>query len=372
MSVGQVQEEAATIPFPKVKRYRVWGDFLPHTKDPVGELRKDAGGDVVVQATTTEKALLAYYRRLDRATDQTQWKAVVLPPGEQLCQVWEAEFIVENDMRETIELKLLRSEPVDLPELTGEPDAKEIDASETAEESSVASEPAVAAPTPPPPVDPIPDRPPLVLPPAKVEPSGDAMREFFERVSALRLAERMAEQDVALASNRLKAAKANHLTASEALGRLLDEGPERLPLLDRKPPQAAPAKAPEAAEDASSNTGPTVVVWDEKNQVFDLAPRPAGPPDESWRDVPVHELAIPKAVADRLAEHDCGTLGALEELRGGKGLRSIKGIGQAKADAIEEAVLAWLSKNRDGAALKAVSLAACTIDATEDDDGDTD
>ena len=41
------------------------------------------------------------------------------------------------------------------------------------------------------------------------------------------------------------------------------------------------------------------------------------------------------------------TIGELEDLRGGAGLTSIGGIGQATADKIEEQVLEWLSENRD-------------------------
>lgn len=66
-----------------------------------------------------------------------------------------------------------------------------------------------------------------------------------------------------------------------------------------------------------------------------------------WRHAPLGELKLSSALHDKLVEHGIQTVGELEDLRGGRGLRSLKGVGQGKADRIEEAVIRWLSENRD-------------------------
>jgi hypothetical protein len=72
----------------------------------------------------------------------------------------------------------------------------------------------------------------------------------------------------------------------------------------------------------------------------------SGDPD-AWRSTPVSALLLPASTMAKFIEGGYTTIGQLEDLRAGAGLRSIKGIGQKKADAIEDAILNWLSKHRD-------------------------
>lgn len=83
----------------------------------------------------------------------------------------------------------------------------------------------------------------------------------------------------------------------------------------------------------------------------------AAVPDDAWRSVSIDQLGLPAKLCDKLRENDIATIGQLEDLRGragiaGAGLRSIKGIGKAKVDAIEDAVISWLSRGPHAAALQ--------------------
>jgi hypothetical protein len=67
-----------------------------------------------------------------------------------------------------------------------------------------------------------------------------------------------------------------------------------------------------------------------------------------WRDQLIAgELGLTAKVLEKLEEAGVTTIGELEDLRGGAGLRSIGGIGVATADKIEAQVLEWLTENRD-------------------------
>ena len=72
---------------------------------------------------------------------------------------------------------------------------------------------------------------------------------------------------------------------------------------------------------------------------------------DKWRQCGIDRLCLAASINAKLAEADVLTIGDLEDLRAGKGLRSIAGIGQATVDKIENAVIDWLSENRDAAAL---------------------
>ena len=68
----------------------------------------------------------------------------------------------------------------------------------------------------------------------------------------------------------------------------------------------------------------------------------------AWRDALVAEsLGLTTKQIERLADAGVTTIGELEDLRGGDGLTSVEGIGQATADKIEAQVLEWLDENRD-------------------------
>jgi len=84
------------------------------------------------------------------------------------------------------------------------------------------------------------------------------------------------------------------------------------------------------------------------------APKPTEPAvDDAWRKVGIDKLELKSNHQSKLAEADVLNLGDLEDLRAGKGILSIKGLGQAAVDDIEDKLLNWLSQNRDKAALDA-------------------
>lgn len=88
-------------------------------------------------------------------------------------------------------------------------------------------------------------------------------------------------------------------------------------------------------------------------------------PARDWRGASIDELGLPAKLAEKLVENSITTIGELEDLRAAPGLTSIKGVGQGKADVIEEAVLAWLSKNRDAGAFAAATTTTEIVDAAD-------
>lgn len=86
---------------------------------------------------------------------------------------------------------------------------------------------------------------------------------------------------------------------------------------------------------------------------------------DAWRFASIAELELPGKLAQKL-EDDAGvrTIGQLEDLRGGAGLNSIKGIGPGKITIIEDAVINWLSVQRDA---KALSVASASVSVNGDD-----
>lgn len=82
---------------------------------------------------------------------------------------------------------------------------------------------------------------------------------------------------------------------------------------------------------------------------------PAGGYHSDWQAVDIAALNLPKSLTTKLREAGHDTIGKLEALRGTfEGLLSIAGVGRTKADAIEEALLGWLTKNRDSSAINEV------------------
>jgi len=133
---------------------------------------------------------------------------------------------------------------------------------------------------------------------------------------------------------------------SAILRRMNSRGPERLPLFDGPPKptaEAAPstptAAAPEAIPEAAA---------------------------DAWRAAPLREslhkpgkTALNKSL-DVLTKKGIDTIGKLEDLRAsGNGYRkwqdAAKGIGDEGAEAVTDAVLAWLTKHRDAAVFAAAA-----------------
>lgn len=84
----------------------------------------------------------------------------------------------------------------------------------------------------------------------------------------------------------------------------------------------------------------------------DAAPAetPADPVAEAWRDATLEDLGITGKVAELLAENDppLTTQGAIGDYTIGHKLTDIRGIGQAKATQIEDALVAHWAEHDDG------------------------
>lgn len=165
----------------------------------------------------------------------------------------------------------------------------------------------------------------------------------------------------------LKRAKTREKSALEDLSDILDAGPNyyrpmrtsavttgsttptttapAFPSHDPLPPPDAEHNptSPQAGEPQANAPTTTAVTVEQRD----------------WQSADIDELGLPPKLAERLREAGCPTIGKLEALRGSfDGLMSISGIGRGKADQIEEALLGWLSKNRDASTLSAAREAA--------------
>lgn len=149
---------------------------------------------------------------------------------------------------------------------------------------------------------------------------------------------------IATLKRQLKFAKAELDEATETLEGIRQRG-------DRKY-EAVNAPAVEAQAVTAPTDQPSATPAD----------APAADPID-WRTAPLSALGLKDATAKRLLEHDITTLGQLEDLRAkgnvkGFGLRSIKGIGDAKVTEIEDAVIAWFTKNPQAEKVEAVAANA--------------
>lgn len=184
-----------------------------------------------------------------------------------------------------------------------------------------------------------------------------------------------ASAECAGAEVSLKEAKAAKKDAWVVLEALRNRGPRYLPLID-----AAEAAKQQSGDTAATTTAPAFPSHDplpppvaesshlpqagEPEANSEAAEAAAAPPARDWQTVSIDELGLPPKLAERIREAGCPTIGKLESLRGSfEGLKSIAGIGQAKADQIEEAVLGWLSRNRDASTLSAAKEAAVAGEA---------
>ena len=69
-------------------------------------------------------------------------------------------------------------------------------------------------------------------------------------------------------------------------------------------------------------------------------------PEEAWKQVPILDvLQLTDKQAEKLQEAGIKTVGDFELLRAGEGITSLKGVGQATADAWEDHMLDWLAQN---------------------------
>lgn len=142
-----------------------------------------------------------------------------------------------------------------------------------------------------------------------------------------------------------KLAKSLEDDALQSLMKLLANKPEEPKLAD-----VLAASAREAATDSSSPGSSAPSPTPTADQPASSEPSP--PANDSWRIVPITKLDLPEKLIERLQEDGLTTMGRLEDRRGeiseGKA-KWPKGIGAAKITKIEDAVIDWLTKNRDQA-----------------------
>jgi len=166
-----------------------------------------------------------------------------------------------------------------------------------------------------------------------------------------------ASADCAAAEIELKEAKAAKKEAWTVLEAIRNRGPRYIvPLPSTTTAPAIPSHATTLSPpDAESSHLP------QAGEPQANAPAAVSP---DWQSVDISALGLPPSLEEKLRENGCPTIGKLEALRGSfDGLKSIRGIGKAKIDTIEDAVLAWLSKNRDSAALTAAKESAIAGEA---------
>lgn len=167
----------------------------------------------------------------------------------------------------------------------------------------------------------------VVVAPPDAEPDDDA---YFHSLTDLESECEAAESKWANAKERAKDAKKLYESAVLKLRKAVRDGNKPMPLFDAPKEPEKPAVIPTGADAAAD--------------------------PNSWRNCTISELNLPGTLDEKLAENGIETIGQLEDKRAAwGGLKSIKGIGQAKVDVIESAVIDWLTLNRDSAALAAAA-----------------
>ncbi len=164
---------------------------------------------------------------------------------------------------------------------------------------------------------------------------------------------------------------AKHKARAKALGKELDDTIEQYEEHVSNEPShiAASIKASTDKFVQSTTSETTPIDHNEPGEVCGqvaTAPTSTTPDDNAWRQVPVSALnfdnikGMGKKKIEALMER-CPTMGDFEDLRAknafGDGLTTIKGIGQALANELENAMMDWLTKNRDA---KVLNFAAAT------------
>lgn len=167
----------------------------------------------------------------------------------------------------------------------------------------------------------------------------------------------------------LKSAKEEEKSALKLVMKIAERGPENHPLFDHEPTSST-ANGPglkdgeialvgvEHVDDGAANIQVDPVAAAE---VLALQAAPAVDPD-AWRSVSIDELNLKPALASKLKDDGgISTIGQLEDLRAeisqGKA-KYPKGIGEAKITAIDDAVVTWLTKNRDAGLFQQVNQVA--------------
>jgi len=141
-----------------------------------------------------------------------------------------------------------------------------------------------------------------------------------------------------------------------------DQWQTEFPLLDKPPAAAAEGSADPAGVVSPCSTAAGA-------EPVSTPPVPADFYPDAWRNASIDELDLPEKLKYKLIEDGRDTIGRLEDLRAeisqGRA-KWPKGIGAAKITAIEDAVITWLTSNRDSQAFGEATQPAVPSDtATE-------
>lgn len=146
--------------------------------------------------------------------------------------------------------------------------------------------------------------------------------ELLGRIRKQESAVALAECEVEDRKESLKAAKERLEEEVTALRRLIRQRDERLPLFDQN------------LEESNAVQGDSVIV-DVRHE-----PHPDDTHDpDAWRAVEISALDLPDSLVEKLYESEISTIGDLADYQTrGNQLTDLKGIGQAKADKIADAL----------------------------------
>lgn len=181
--------------------------------------------------------------------------------------------------------------------------------------------------------------------------------DWREKVQAAQLELKNAEDELLSLKEEAKVAKKAAEVALDRLKRIIDRGPEQLPLFDKEKTEEekeAHAKAQSREEDAEEEEmveapAAAEAACDEPadSSAADCRLSAADSSPDAWRSVTVEALGLPQGICDCLREGGLPTLGELADYTAsGATLTLVKGIGPGKAGKIEEACEAYWAANQ--------------------------
>jgi hypothetical protein len=161
----------------------------------------------------------------------------------------------------------------------------------------------------------------------------ESIREAQERLTMIAIEHRRATENA-------KSLKKQMESALESVETIIARGPEKpMPLFEQHDDEQVSRSFGIAPKSAMVPVGEN-----------DKESKQAANESDAWKSRPIEELELGNSLTERLIENGIGTIGRLENLRAeiAQGREKWpKGIGEAKITKIEDAVIDWLTKNRD-------------------------
>jgi hypothetical protein len=176
----------------------------------------------------------------------------------------------------------------------------------------------------------------------KVETPSEAHdRQLFEIQAELA----DAAVEIAEAKAATKSAAKRFESLVERYAELKNSEPERLPLFDRETPKPKPATestSSQPSDQPSTETTPATESTPAETPEVTPEVDPNG-----WRSVSITDLDIPAGTAKLLIEAGIDTIGKMADFTAtpNQRLTDVKGIGQGKAERIENAMIAFWAAN---------------------------